>query len=168
MWSSQIQVAYRGKIGRMRRREFIEAAVWWIVLFAAYLAIISTISLTEIIVGAATAAAGAAAAILTRRQLLAADNDERYRPRRGWVRWLVRLPDQIAVGFARLLLRPRGEFAEIQLPEDERAAARRGYAALALSVAPNTYVADVDPDRGAFVVHRIGERPSALEREVTR
>ena len=151
----------------MRRREFIEVAVWWIMLLVAYLAIISTISLTEIVVGAGTAAAGAAAAVLTRRQLLAADNDERYRPRGGWARWPLRLPDQVATGFVRLL-RPRGEFAEIRLPEDERAAARRGYAALALSVAPDTYVADVDPERNVLVVHRIGERPSAMEREVTR
>ena len=152
----------------MRRREFIEAAVWCLVLFAAYLAIISTISLTEIIVGAVTAAAGAAAAILTRRQLLAADNDERYRPRGGWARWLLRLPDQVIVGFGRLL-RPRGGgFAEIRLPEDEQAAARRAYAALALSVAPDTYVADVDPERNVLVVHRIGERTSAMEGEVTR
>lgn len=152
----------------MRRREFIEAAVWWIVLFAAYLAIISTISLTEIIVGAVTAAAGAGAAILTRRQLLAADNDERYRPRGGWARWLLRLPDQVAAGFVRLLRPGGGEFAEIRLPEDERAAARRAYAALALSIAPDTYVADVDPERNVLVVHRIGERPSAMEGEVTR
>ena len=152
----------------MRRREFIEAAVWWVVLFAAYLAIISTISITEIIIGTATAAAGAAAAVLTRRQLLAADNDERYRPRAGWARWPLRLPDQVAVGFVRLL-RPRcGEFSEIRLPEDERAAARRAYAALALSVAPDTYVADVDPERNVLVVHRIGERPSAMEGEVKR
>jgi multisubunit Na+/H+ antiporter MnhE subunit len=151
----------------MRRREFIEVAVWWVVLFAAYLTIISTISITEIIVGTATAAAGAAAAVLTRRQLLAADNDERYRPRGGWVRWPLRLPGQVAAGFLHLL-RPRGQFAEIQLPDDERAAARRGYAALALSVAPDTYVADVDPERNVLVVHRIGERPSAMEREVTR
>jgi hypothetical protein len=30
----------------MRRREFIEVAVWWVVLFAAYLTIISAISIT--------------------------------------------------------------------------------------------------------------------------
>jgi multisubunit Na+/H+ antiporter MnhE subunit len=151
----------------MRRREFIEAAVWWVMLFALYLAIISTISPTEIVVGTATVVAGAAAAIVTRRQLLAADNDERYRPRARWARWLLRLPDQAVTGFVRLL-RPRGGFTEIRLPEDERSAARRGYAALALSVTPNTYVADVDPEQGTLLVHRLGERPSALEREVTR
>jgi multisubunit Na+/H+ antiporter MnhE subunit len=152
----------------MRRRELIEAAVWWAALFAAYLAIIPTISPTEIVVGAVTGAAGAASAVLTRRTLLAADNDERYRPRARWLRWLLRLPDQAVTGFVRLLARPRGEFTEIRLPQDERAAARRGFSALVLSVAPNAYVADVDPDHETCVIHRIGERPSALEREVTR
>jgi hypothetical protein len=65
----------------MRRREFNEATLWGAVLFAAYLAIISTISPTEIVVGAATSVVGGMAAVLTRRTLLAADNDERYRPR---------------------------------------------------------------------------------------
>jgi multisubunit Na+/H+ antiporter MnhE subunit len=166
--SSGIHAASRGKIGGMTRREFIEAAVWWAVLFGAYLAIISTISPTEIVVGAATGAAGAASAVLTRRTLLAADNDERYRPRARWLRWLLLLPGEIVAGFARLLVRPRGEFTEIHLPADGRPAARRGFTALALSVAPNTYVADVDPDRDTVVIHRIGERPSALEREVSR
>jgi hypothetical protein len=152
----------------MRRRELIEAAVWWAVLFAAYLAIISTISPTEIVVGAATGAAGAAAAVITRRTLLAADNDERYRPRAAWLRWMLRLPGQVVTGFARVLLNPRGRFTEVRLPEDERSAARRGYTALALSVAPDTYVADVDPERDTVVIHRIGDRPSGLEREVAR
>ncbi|GLY90410.1 Na+/H+ antiporter subunit E [Actinoallomurus iriomotensis] len=152
----------------MRRREFIEAAIWAVVLFAVYLAIISTISPTEIVVGAATGVACGVAAVLTRRTLLATDNDETYWPRAGWLRWLLRLPDQTVSGFARLLWRPRGAFTEIPLPRDEQPATRRGYTALVLSVAPNTYVADVDPDRDVLIVHRVGDRPSALEREVTR
>lgn len=152
----------------MRRREFIEAAIWAVVLFAGYLTIISTISPTEIVVGAITGVACGAAAVLTRRTLLAADDDETYWPRAGWLRWLLRLPDQAVSGFVRLLARPRGAFAEIRLPQDQRSGARRGFTALALSVAPNTYVADVDPDRNTLIVHRIGDRPSALEREVAR
>lgn len=151
----------------MRPREVIEAAVWWVVLFAAYLAIISTISPTEIVVGAATGAAGAGAAVLTRRTLLAADNDASYRPRAAWLRWVALLPGQVVAGFARVLGRPRGEFDEARLPPDERSAARRGFSALALSFAPDTYVADVDPERDTVLLHRIG-RPGALEREVTR
>ncbi|MGW4961475.1 hypothetical protein ACWEPL_30000 [Nonomuraea sp. NPDC004186] len=91
-------------------------------LFALYLAVISTISFPEVVVGAA-------AAVVSRRTLLAADNDERYRPRARWLRWLLPLPVQIVTGALRLL-RPRGEFAEVQLPEDTRAAARRGFAVL--------------------------------------
>ena len=47
-------------------------------------------------------------------------------------------------------------------------AAHRGYAELALSITPDTYVADVDPERDTLVVHRIGDRPPGMEREVTR
>ena len=151
----------------MGRREFIEAASWAVVLFAAYLAIISTISPTEIVVGGVTGVACGAAAVLTRRTLLDPDGG-RYRPRTAWLRWLLRLPDQAVTGFVRLLGRPRGRFAELPLPDDDRAAERRGFAALVLSVAPSTYVTDVDPERRTLLVHRIGDRPSALEREVTR
>ncbi|MCW2945749.1 MAG: hypothetical protein JWR24_2466 [Actinoallomurus sp.] len=152
---------------RMRGPVFTEVAVWWAVLFATYLAIISTISLTELVVGVSASAAGAATAVVVRRSLLAADNDERYRPRISWLRWLLLLPGQIVADSVRLL-RPRGEFAELRLADDERAAALRGFAALAVSTSPGTYAVDVDPDRDVLVVHRVTGRPSALEREVSR
>jgi multisubunit Na+/H+ antiporter MnhE subunit len=152
----------------MRRPELLEATVWAVVLFAAYLAIISTISVTEIVVGAVTGVASGVAAVLTRRTLLSGDDEGAYRPHARWFRWLLRVPDQTVAGFARLLARPSGEFTELRLPADERPAARRGYAALALSLTPSTYVADLDPERHTLLVHRIGDRPSALEREVAR
>ncbi len=151
----------------MTGRNLIEPAVWWAVLSGTYLAVISSITPVEIAVGAASAAAGAAGAVLTRRALLAADNDERYRPRPAWLRWLPRVPVQILADSVRLL-RPRGEFAEIHLPGDRRSAALRGFASLVVSVSPGTYVADVDTDRDVLIVHRIGGRPSALERRVSR
>jgi multisubunit Na+/H+ antiporter MnhE subunit len=144
----------------------VEPIAWWAVLFATYLAIISKISPTELVVGALTAAAGAAAAVVTRRTLSATDGPESYRPRREWVRWLRPLPLQIPRDAVRLL-RPRGDFAEMRLPADDRAAALRGFAALAVSTSPGTYVTEVDPGRGVFVVHRVGGL-SAVEREVTR
>lgn len=150
----------------MSGKDAFEPVAWWVALFALYLAVISTISLTEIVVGGAAAAACAAAAVASRRALLAAGNDERYRPRARWLRWLVPLPPQILIGTVRLL-RPRGEFTEVGLPQDTRAAALRGFAVLALSVAPNGYVADVEPERNVLVIHRLGGRPTALEREVT-
>jgi multisubunit Na+/H+ antiporter MnhE subunit len=150
----------------MRGRDFIEPAVWWAVLLAFYLAIISGVSLVELLVGAATATAGAAAAVVTRRALLAADNPEKYRPRLSWLRWLVVLPVQILADSVRLL-RPRGRFVELRLPADDRPAALRGFAALAVSTSPGTYVVEVVPDRNVLVLHRITERPSALERAVS-
>jgi hypothetical protein len=150
----------------MTRRELIEATVWWAVLFAAYLAVVSTISPAEIVVGAGTASAAAAAAVLTRHTLLAADNDDRYRPRARWLLWLRWMPTEIVTGFARLLAHPRGTFTEVRLPTDDRSAARSGFATLALSVAPAAYV--VHADRDTLLLHRIGDRATALEREVTR
>ncbi len=126
-----------GKARDMTGREFIEPAVWWAVLLATYLAVISKITTIELVTGSLTAAAGAAGAVVTRRALLSADNAESYRPRRSWLRVLPSLAARIPVDAVRLL-RPRGAFAELRLPEDERAAALRGFAALAVSTSPGT------------------------------
>jgi multisubunit Na+/H+ antiporter MnhE subunit len=151
----------------MTGREFIEPAVWWAVLFATYLAVISKISITELVVGALAAAAGAAGAVVTRRALLSADNAQRYRPRVSWLRRLLPLPGQILADAVRLT-RPHGGFAELRLPDDDRAAALRGFATLVVSASPGTYVAGVDPDRDVLIVHRITDQSSALERAVRR
>jgi multisubunit Na+/H+ antiporter MnhE subunit len=151
----------------MTGREFTEPAVWWAVLFTTYLAVISKISPTELVVGALAAAAGAAGAVVTRRALLSADNAQHYRPRVSWLRWLLPLPAQILADAVRLT-RPHGGFAELRLPADDRAAALRGFATLAVSASPGTYVTGVDPDRDVLIVHRITDRPSALERAVRR
>lgn len=151
----------------VRGRDLIEPAVWWVVLLATYLAIVSTISVTEILVGVPAAAAGAAVAVVTRRALLAADNPERYLPRPAWLRWLLPLPVQILTDSLRLL-RPHGEFDELRLPDDDRRAALRGFAALTVSASPGAYVAEVLPDRGDLVLHRISRRRSAVEREISR
>lgn len=149
-------------------RGLVEAVVWWVVLLAAYLAIISKISITELVVGTITAAVGAGAAVITRRALTSAGSREGYRPRPAWLRWLRPLPAQIA-GDSIRLLRPRGGFGELRLPaEEERMAALRGFAELAVSVSPGTYVVEVAPRENTFVVHRVGEAASAVEREVSR
>jgi multisubunit Na+/H+ antiporter MnhE subunit len=77
------------------------------------------------------------------------------------------LPVQILVDAVRLL-RPYGRFAELRLPDDSRAAALRGFAALVVSASPGTYAAEVLPDRNVLVIHRITGRPSAVEREISR
>jgi hypothetical protein len=148
-------------------RRLAEPLAWWVTLYGIYLGMISTISATELSVGAAAAGAGAAAAVAARRALLSAGDAGSYRPRLGWLRWLTPLPAQIVRDSARLARSgARGEFAELSLPADERAAARRGLASLAISTSPGTYVADADPDRDVLVVHRIGRHPSAVERRI--
>lgn len=154
-----------GKVRDMTGREFIEPAVWWAVLFATYLSIISAITPAELAAGAASAAAGAASAVVTRRALLSADNAERYRPRAAWLRWLLPLPGEILADAVRLV-RPRGGLATLGLRRDDRAAALRGFAALVVSASPGTFVADVDPDRNELIVHRITDRLSPMERRV--
>ena len=141
-----------------------EGLTWWVALYAIYLGAISTISATEIVVGAAAAAAGAVAAVAARHALLTADNDGSYRPR---ARWLAPLPAQVIRDLARLTRRRvHGEYGDIALPPDDRAAAQRGLAALVISAPPGTYVVEVDPDDDVLLVHRIGREPSALERKI--
>jgi multisubunit Na+/H+ antiporter MnhE subunit len=149
-------------------RGLTEPLAWWVAQFLIYLGIISTISATELIVGAAAAAVGSAAAVAARRALLGADNAESYLPRAAWLRWLAPIPGQVLRDSARLARVPlRGEFAEVVLPAETRAAAQRGLAALAISTPPGTYVAEVDPRRDAFTVHRLGPGPGAVERKIT-
>jgi hypothetical protein len=141
------------------RRAVVEPAAWWATLFGIYLAVISTISATELVVGAAAAALGAAAAVATRRVLLSD-----LAIARPPLRALLLLPPQI-LRDCLLLLRPtpRGRFAEVSLPSGEG----DGVMTLILSTSPGAYVARVFPDRDVVVVHRTGDRPSLLEREMT-
>ncbi|GAA0369806.1 hypothetical protein [Actinoallomurus spadix] len=131
---------------------------WWAALYGIYLGIISTISVTELVVGAAAAVFGAAAAVATRRALLTDLAIARPRPR-----VLLLLPPQI-VRDCLLLLRParRGRFAEVAMPSR-----RDGVLTLLLSLSPGAYVVRVSPDRDTVQVHRAEDRSSLLERELT-
>lgn len=134
--------------------------MWWLALFGVYLCIISTISITELIVGAVFAAASAAAAVATRRALLTEIGS--FGPP---LRALPFLPPQVAYDARVLLLpRPAGRFDELSL----RPGAANGLVTLLLSTAPGTYVVRVSSDRDRLLVHRIGAGPSRLDREVMR
>ena len=172
-WHTPEPAGAAGRMGRDVRRA-AEPLVWWAVLFVTYLFLISSVSVTELIVDAAAAGAGAAAAVAARRALLTADNPESYRPHARWASWALPLPAQIPLDTL-MLARPRLEstLTELSLtPGDEaggtapdnRAAARRGFATLVISSSPGTYVLRVDPDRDVLVLHRVGRKPSALER----
>ncbi|MCO5997153.1 Na+/H+ antiporter subunit E [Actinoallomurus rhizosphaericola] len=132
--------------------------VWWAALYVVYLGIISTVSVTELVVGAVAAAFCATAAVATRRALLT--DLAIARPR---LRVLLLLPPQI-VRDSVVLLRParHGRFAEVPMPSDHD-----GVLTLLLSLSPGTYVTRVRPDRNAVQVHRTEDRSSPVERELT-
>lgn len=138
----------------------VEPVLWWLVLYGIYLIIISTISITELLVGAVFAAACAATALVTRRVLLTEAGSCRVPARALWF-----LPQQVAYD-TRVLVLPRleGRFEELTL----RPGTANGVATLLLSTAPGTYVVRVSSDRDRLLVHRIGAGPSRLDREVMR
>lgn len=135
-----------------------EALIWWVALTAGYLGMVSTISLTEFVVGAGGAAAGAAAAMAARRVLAPGRASVSSVPPKA----LVWLPPQILRDTARVLWSPKGEWGEMRV-----AGGSLGAATLLVSVAPASYVGEADPERGRLVLHRVGAGPSALEKRLT-
>lgn len=154
-------------------RRAAEPLAWWSVLLACYLALVSTISGTEITVGAAAAAAGAAAAVAGRRALLTtARACEGGRvPARSPVAPsrllppLGRLPAQIVADTARIAVRGAsgGRWTTLSAAPGP---AGRGVATLLVSTSPGTYVGGVDPGRGLLRVHRLAGGPSPFERRL--
>ncbi|RSN44267.1 hypothetical protein [Actinomadura sp. WAC 06369] len=147
-----------------------EALAWWTALLAGYLALVSTVSATEIAVGAAAAAAGAAAGIAARRVLSSGDA-RRAGPRPRWAARLPAalawLPPQIAADTLLVLARggTGGRWYRVRTAPGP---AGRGTAALLLSLSPGGLVGAVDPGRGLLDVHRLQPGPSPFERRLAR
>lgn len=140
----------------------LEPVAWWVGIFAGYLGLIYTVSVSELVAAAVTATAASLAAVGARRVLFT------RRGRRGspiLVSPLVPAA-QVVHDVVRLAGRLRGGFAERRIPPDRRTAGRTGALTLLLSVTPGTYVAQVAPGRDRLVVHRIGPRPDRLERRL--
>ncbi|MEV3926044.1 hypothetical protein [Actinomadura coerulea] len=160
----------RPRPGRARRAA--EPLAWWTALLAVYLALVSTISLTEITLGALTAAAGAAAAVAARRALLitgttrAAGGADRPAAAGRLLPPLARLPAQIVADTARITLRGAsgGDWTALACPPGP---AGRGAATLLMSTSPGTYVGGTDPERALLRVHRL-TGPSPFERSLRR
>ncbi|GII94527.1 Na+/H+ antiporter subunit E [Sinosporangium siamense] len=143
------------------RGSVVEFAVWWLLLFGCYLALVSSYPPVELAVGAVTAAVCAWLAALTRRA-----ERLRFRPRAAWLRWvppmLARVPPDLWT-LARVLARrdvPTG-FDEVPCPEtggEKRTTAWHALATLALSFSPGTYVIRVRTGRpDKLIVHRLGK-----------
>ncbi|MEX0429307.1 hypothetical protein AB3X52_16935 [Nocardioides sp. DS6] len=141
----------------------LEGVAWWVTLLAAYVVLISSISLPELVAGAALAALASVVAMVATRGLRPAA------PPIG-LRWrhLLLLPVAIVrdlgVLVARLGAREAhvGTTEDLRLPEAGEPRAVRAYAVLALSISPAAYVLDVwpgepaDREPGSVRVHRLG------------
>jgi multisubunit Na+/H+ antiporter MnhE subunit len=134
---------------------------WWLVLWGVWLLYVGQHHAQEVVAGAAAAALSTALAVG-----VAGAARSRYRldPRpltRAWVLpWSV-VRDFAVVAIALTRGRPRGEWDTIELPvsgDDPESAGCRALLAVLASIAPNTYVVDLDRERGVAQVHNLDPR----------
>jgi hypothetical protein len=155
------------------RARFAEAGVWAGCLGALYLALLSTVSMSELAV-----AAGAGAAVGWLAPLGRIAEAEQYGVRREWLGWFAELPATLAADIWRLASavwtgrghRSVGVEETLDLAgirPQAVAETRRALAAMAVGLTPASYVvtpADDEPDR--LIVHRMRRGASAYERRV--
>jgi multisubunit Na+/H+ antiporter MnhE subunit len=147
---------------------------WWAALALVWLALVDTVRSDELIVGALAAAVAAtvATAVLRRGYL-------RFSPRLTWLTetpYLVRdvLVDCFLLAGAlwrRTVRRERVRGVTIRVPflhgdDSGRDGARRALVNFAVSLTPNSYVVDIDPEGDSLLVHRLV--PVPLDRVLRR
>jgi multisubunit Na+/H+ antiporter MnhE subunit len=147
---------------------------WWAVLVAAWLLLVDTVRADEVAVGLVAAALSAtlAAAVHQRGYI-------RFWPRARWVReipyllWDVIVDCGLLVGalWRSVVLRQEVRGATIRVPfhhggDNGRDGARRALVNFAVSLTPNSYVVDIDPEGDSLLVHRLV--PVALDRVLLR
>ncbi len=137
--------------------------VWWVLLMSFWVILDDSIALDELLAGAGAAALGAFLAELVGYQAAT-----RFRPRVEWLLPALRLPGQVArdtvivfAALGRRLLRgeqPPSGFREIPVPfggRSDEGVTRRVLLVGGRSVAPNTFVLGIDPERNVMIVHQL-------------
>jgi multisubunit Na+/H+ antiporter MnhE subunit len=152
--------------------------IWWVVLAACYLVLISSVTSSELVTGAVVAALASTVAVVASREFRPA------RPPWRLVRALPRLVVDVAASTGVLVAAlPRrgahlGRSQSLPLAMTEERRAWRTYAVLLVSAAPGSYASDVhvgdkdgdkdgekdEPDR--LTVHRLG--PAGQVEEAVR
>ncbi|HEX3998540.1 MAG TPA: hypothetical protein VHX65_08330 [Pirellulales bacterium] len=138
-------------------------AFWWTGLFALYLLLIVKLQWQELSVAVFITATAATAAWLSGRA-----GKLRYRPHFHWLRFAARLPPKVVVDCATVIgaLWPRlargkrlqGVVREVPFKPGGNgpvSRARRALVVAAVSLAPNTFVIDLDAERGVLIVHQL-------------
>jgi len=143
------------------------AAAWWLAMFAAWIALVDSVALPELLVGLTAATVAALVAYEVHRRGYIS-----FRPR---FRWLLQSPrlvrsvlaDSATLGYAlwrRVVRREPVHGTTIRIPFDYggdngRDGARRALVNLSVSLTPNSYVIDIDPEGHSLLVHQLVARP---------
>ena len=154
----------------------IEVLVWWCLLIGVWVLTLSSVSTSDMAAAAGSALLCAIAAVAGREAV-----GGHWRPSRDSLRWFLRLPAVVLVDTARILgVAARqlaappgedpGELRRVDLTADAsgpQRAGRQATATLAVSLTPGTYVADVDEENSALVVHSLVSGPPSMETAVS-
>jgi multisubunit Na+/H+ antiporter MnhE subunit len=149
---------------------------WWAALLGLYLLLAAKLTGEEILVGVGAAALAATAATVTVKA-----GNLRFQPRLSWLRRFARLPGLVladcgimaAVLWRHIVQRRTVEGVFRTVPfdaggDDAVSAARRALVTAGISLAPNTYLVDMDRERGILLVHQLvpsAETPGKGDRE---
>jgi multisubunit Na+/H+ antiporter MnhE subunit len=147
---------------------------WWAALAVIWLLLVDTIDTEELLVGTVAAAVAASVATAMHRR-----GYIRFWPRARWAReipyvlWDVIVDCGLLAGalWRRLVLRQEVRGATIRVPfhyggDNGRDGARRALVNFGVSLTPNSYVVDIDPEGDSVLVHRLV--PVALDRLLLR
>ena len=147
---------------------------WWAALVVVWLLLVDTLDPDELVVGAFAAAVAASVAVAVHRL-----GYIRFRPRLAWLREVPALCVGIvadcgllaAALWRRVVRRERVGGTMFRVPfhhggDNGRDGARRALVNFAVSITPNSYVVDIDPEGDSLLVHRLV--PGPLDRVLTR
>jgi multisubunit Na+/H+ antiporter MnhE subunit len=136
---------------------------WWVLLMSLWVAVDDSLQFDELLAGAGAAALAALAADVTSHQAAT-----RLAIKPGWLLRAFGLPGQVVhdtwtvfAALARTLRTrqpPKGAFRELPVrygDDTPLGVTRRVLLTGAESLAPNTFVLGLDPERGVMVVHQL-------------
>ena len=147
---------------------------WWAALLVIWLLLVDTFDAEELLVGALSASVSATVAVAVHRR-----GYIRFWPRARWLlqvpylAWDVGVDCWLLTGalWNRVVRRQPVRGVTIRVPfhhggDDGRDGARRALVNFAVSLSPNSYVVDIDPEGDSLLVHRLVDVP--LDRVLLR